>query len=652
MKLLQTNERNLKRNNMLSLGHRSSVGGSSVSTKRSTGLGLLPDDDINSNNSMLSPSSKENRIVSRVRGSSGVKYSSPSSSTARLSYAASHISSSLRTRRHSEQQQQQNQQYHLQPTRIYIDTQTIHAIRAEVDALPLPATLSSICLALQSSHTVLETYVDADLYSRRQENDVDSMKRLEILGSFMSELNFESPIEKSQRRRDEFKTACMSLATRGNTTMMTTWDEVQIGLSDIFLFAKFDVNSTTTGEIIGSGGSILSTTPSHSFLRGSSNSSWKDKLSAITTKPSVKRAHRLSHKMARPEPSPNKRTTTRPPNPITPAVGNFLSIDSFRDQIMNRMGRAKFLRIFQQGEVRSIPYLDETTARLDDEIARRVRERPSTVRADAIIAAKEKADRERQARESAMKLMRPLTDEESDIVLEATEGIGPVTQIVASQDADSVQRGSMQTLRPGQWLNDEVINYFLKNCLAKRDEIICARQVGRKRSHFFNSFFVQTMFDEKNNNPNLRGKYNYKNVKRWSKKVPGKDIFNLKYILCPINLDNMHWTSAVIYMEEKRIQYYDSMGGTDRTKLKGLLEYVKDEYKAKNGGQEMDVSEWELVSCTSDTPRQRNGFDCGVFTCMFCDFISKDCALVFNQSHIDQCRDRIALSIMKNCAIE
>jgi hypothetical protein len=31
-------------------------------------------------------------------------------------------------------------------------------------------------------------------------------------------------------------------------------------------------------------------------------------------------------------------------------------------------------------------------------------------------------------------------------------------------------------------------------------------------------------------------------------------------------------------MEDKRIQYYDSMGGTDKAKLVGLLEYVKDEY--------------------------------------------------------------------------
>ena len=78
------------------------------------------------------------------------------------------------------------------------------------------------------------------------------------------------------------------------------------------------------------------------------------------------------------------------------------------------------------------------------------------------------------------------------MVFEANEGIGPMTEILASHSHydDSVQRGSMQTLCPGIWLNDEVINYYLKNCLAKCDELICARQFGHKRSHFFNSFFV------------------------------------------------------------------------------------------------------------------------------------------------------------------
>jgi hypothetical protein len=135
---------------------------------------------------------------------------------------------------------------------------------------------------------------------------------------------------------------------------------------------------------------------------------------------------------------------------------------------------------------------------------------------------------------------------------------GKPSEILADFGCDSVQRRSMQTLRPGAWLNDEVINYFLKNCLAWRDEKMCVREPGRRRSHFFNTFFFQAMFDEKNTDPKLKGRYNYENVKRWSKNVPGKDIFNLKYIVCPINLDNLHWTSAVIFMEKKRIQYYDS----------------------------------------------------------------------------------------------
>ncbi len=166
--------------------------------------------------------------------------------------------------------------------------------------------------------------------------------------------------------------------------------------------------------------------------------------------------------------------------------------------------------------------------------------------------------------------------------------------------------GSMQTLHPGKWLSDEVINYFLKICLKSRNMKICAKEPGRRWPHFFNSFFVQTIFDEKNRNRKLKGRHNYKNGKGWSKKVPGKDIFNLKYIFFPINLNSKHWTVAVIFMEAKRIRYYDSMGKTDWAKLEGLLQYVKDEYRAKNG-KEMDAMEWELVPCKMDTPQQENG---------------------------------------------
>ncbi len=45
------------------------------------------------------------------------------------------------------------------------------------------------------------------------------------------------------------------------------------------------------------------------------------------------------------------------------------------------------------------------------------------------------------------------------------------------------------------------------------------------------------------------------------------------------------------------------------------------------------------------------GWDCGVFTCMFADFLSMNCSLLFEQGHISQCRERIALSIMNGKAI-
>ena len=46
------------------------------------------------------------------------------------------------------------------------------------------------------------------------------------------------------------------------------------------------------------------------------------------------------------------------------------------------------------------------------------------------------------------------------------------------------------------------------------------------RCHFFNSFFISKLLDE-------AGGYSFKNVKRWSRKVPGKDIFALDKIFFP-----------------------------------------------------------------------------------------------------------------------
>jgi len=253
-----------------------------------------------------------------------------------------------------------------------------------------------------------------------------------------------------------------------------------------------------------------------------------------------------------------------------------------------------------------------------------------------------------EARKRALSLMRILNDDEQEIVKEAIHGFGHDQKIIAQVGADSVQRASMRTLKPGMWLNDEIIHYFYL-MLAKRDEELCKNDPSRKRSHFFKSFFITKLLNE--GNASCDGKYEYRNVKRWSKKVPGKDIFDLDKILFPINMGNMHWICAAIFMKKKRIEIFDSMGGKGNTYLDALFNYIQDEHIAKKNTPLPDADAWELVPTRGDTPRQRNGYDCGVFTCMFADFLSKDTALVFNQDHINQCRERIALSIMKGKAI-
>ena len=216
---------------------------------------------------------------------------------------------------------------------------------------------------------------------------------------------------------------------------------------------------------------------------------------------------------------------------------------------------------------------------------------------------KEKAE---EAKKKAASLMRPLTGKEQQIVKDAMYGMGPANQVIAKSGADSVQRGSIQTLQPGQWLNDEVIHYFYE-MLTKRDEEMCQKDSSRKRCHFFKSFFITKLLNEGNSNPDLDGKYEYNNVKRWSKKVPGKDIFNLDKIIFPINEGRMHWLCAAAFMQEKRIQLYDSMGSNGMHYLQSLFQYIKDEHQAKKGTPLPDAQEWRLVSCESATPRQRNG---------------------------------------------
>ena len=97
----------------------------------------------------------------------------------------------------------------------------------------------------------------------------------------------------------------------------------------------------------------------------------------------------------------------------------------------------------------------------------------------------------------------PLTPEQQE---EFYDMISAGPEIVAKLGEDTVQRRSLGTLLPGEWLNDEVIHFYLL-------------LLARSGQHFFKSFFMTKLLNV--GNAQCDGKYEYRNVKRWSKKVEG-----------------------------------------------------------------------------------------------------------------------------------
>ena len=150
--------------------------------------------------------------------------------------------------------------------------------------------------------------------------------------------------------------------------------------------------------------------------------------------------------------------------------------------------------------------------------------------------------------------------------------------VVVSKFSVDITRRLLQSLQPQTWLNDEVVNFHM-SMLAERDDALAAAAAaassgssspskasgapdyttdsssssnsscgnGRRRSHFFNSFFTDRLQDSGHNT-----QYCYSNVRRWSRKF---DVFALDKLVCPVNINSMHWALAVVYVQQVRYEH-------------------------------------------------------------------------------------------------
>lgn len=182
--------------------------------------------------------------------------------------------------------------------------------------------------------------------------------------------------------------------------------------------------------------------------------------------------------------------------------------------------------------------------------------------------------------------------------------------VIASMTGAQVEAHDIAKLRPGQWLNDEVINFYGQLIQQRANQ--AAPQPGDASPcwavHVFSSFFWQNL--------TTRG---YAGVRRWSRRV---DLFTKDVVLMPINLGQAHWVCAAIDLRLRRFAYYDSMGMPSPAVLQRLRAYLADELKDKHG-LALYLDDWEDYCAGDTSPQQSNGYDCGVFAAQTLEQLSR-----------------------------
>jgi len=203
------------------------------------------------------------------------------------------------------------------------------------------------------------------------------------------------------------------------------------------------------------------------------------------------------------------------------------------------------------------------------------------------------------------------TDDDINLVCSLAAGVGMSKVILMGKHFGRMRNG---------WLFDESVNAYMF-LLQERDKKACAESAGAKTpSHFMGSFFFEKVLPAKTFNKNSRpewttgdcwaclftkrsphpppqiivvfcqmfensNRYSYKSVKRWGKTVAGGDVFALDKLVIPVNISHSHWCLCVAHVKERRIQFYDSLGGTGAHYCEGLKRFLQDE--AKKQGDEV-----------------------------------------------------------------
>ncbi len=181
---------------------------------------------------------------------------------------------------------------------------------------------------------------------------------------------------------------------------------------------------------------------------------------------------------------------------------------------------------------------------------------------------------------------------------------------------------TISRLKPGQWINDEIINWEIGE-IVKAHNAKYTQKVGNVNSFLYSAFLKSGRIER---------------LKKWENPL-AKGALSKLFI--PVNEEETHWYLVVIDFEQKQIQIYDSIcsdGKRGEEVEKLIMQYLRDILQ-------VDTTGWTTKVILA--PQQENATDCGVFMIAFVQQLQDPnfTKFTFSQKDIPCLRNRIALDL-------
>ena len=171
----------------------------------------------------------------------------------------------------------------------------------------------------------------------------------------------------------------------------------------------------------------------------------------------------------------------------------------------------------------------------------------------------------------------PVTSEAFDAARAMLESAARPGVVVGSRFGLRVTEEMLSRLRPTGWLNDEIINYYV-HLLRER-----AVPTSDWNVLIFETHFMAKLWEN--------GTYKFENVVRylfgddylclqmlivvfvrWTKDI---DLSAVTTIICPLNVDNVHWSLIVVHISQRQIFYFDSLVGNGEVYTNAMKLYCQ-----------------------------------------------------------------------------